>query len=109
MGIAKILRDTLQQIQQQEPSIHKIVVRAHKAVDIELIHRLQQEFTNDFDFHIIHGTEIPLLKETGFHTVIAGPTFRYIEHNEMLELSPKLYPQLFTQTIPFVFLYRSPC
>lgn len=108
MGIAKILRDTLQQIQQQEPSIHKIVVRAHKAVDIELIHRLQQEFNNAFDFHIIHGTEIPLVEETAFHTVIAGPTFRYIEHNEMMELSPKLYRQLFTQTIPFVFCTDHP-
>ncbi|WP_155592659.1 amidohydrolase family protein [Lysinibacillus cavernae] len=108
MGIARILRETLKHIQQQEPAIKKIIVRAHKAVDIELIERLQQEFNKAFDFHVIHGTEIPLLKEATFHTVIAGPTFRYIEHNEMMALSPKLYRQLSNQHIPFVFCTDHP-
>lgn len=108
MGIAKILRETLQQIQQQEPSITKIVIRAHKAVDLEFISRLQQEFGSIFDFHIIHGTEVTFLHETSFNTVIAGPTFRYIEHNEMMALSPKLYHQLFKENIPFVFCTDHP-
>ncbi|AVK85749.1 hypothetical protein C3943_20550 [Lysinibacillus sp. B2A1] len=106
MGIAKIMRETLQQIQEQEPLIRKILVRAHKAVDIELIARLQQEFS--FEFHIIHGTEIPLLEGACFNTVIAGPTFRYIEHNEMMALSPKLYSQLAAREIPFVFCTDHP-
>ncbi|GLC88143.1 amidohydrolase family protein [Lysinibacillus piscis] len=106
MGIAKIVRDTLQEIQQQQPTIRKIVIRAHKAVDIELITRLQQEFA--IDFHIIHGTELPLITEAAFNTVIAGPTFRYIEHNEMLALSPKLYKQLASAHIPFVFCTDHP-
>lgn len=108
MGMAKILRETLQQIQQQEPSITKIVIRAHKAVDLEFISRLQQEFGSIFDFHIIHGTEITFLHETSFNTVIAGPTFRYIEHNEMMALSPKLYHQLYKNNIPFVFCTDHP-
>ncbi|MEY9978031.1 amidohydrolase family protein [Lysinibacillus sp. RC79] len=106
MGIAKIMRETLQQIKEQEPLIRKIVVRAHKAVDIELIARLQQEF--EFDFHIIHGTEIPLLEDPLLNTVIAGPTFRYIEHNEMMALSPKLYKQLAASKIPFVLCTDHP-
>ncbi|MGE6517438.1 amidohydrolase family protein [Lysinibacillus sphaericus] len=106
MGIAKILRETLQKIKEQEPLIRKIIVRAHKAVDIELIARLQQQF--DFEFHIIHGTEMPLVADTTFNTVIAGPTFRYIEHNEMLALSPKLYKQLNNSNIPFVFCTDHP-
>ncbi|SCZ02527.1 MULTISPECIES: amidohydrolase family protein [unclassified Lysinibacillus] len=108
MGIAKILRETLQQIQQQEPLIKKIVIRAHKAVDLEFIDRLQQEFKSTFDFHIIHGTEASLLQGTSFNTVIAGPTFRYIEHNEMMALSPKLYRQLSQQHTPFVFCTDHP-
>ncbi|WP_445478169.1 amidohydrolase family protein [Lysinibacillus irui] len=108
MGIAKIIRETLQQIQQQDPLIKKIVIRAHKAVDIEFVGRLQQEFGSIFEFHVIHGTEIPLLKGETFNTVIAGPTFRYIEHNEMMALSPKLYRQLSKQHIPFVFCTDHP-
>ena len=106
MGIAKTLRDTLQRLKEEEPSIRKIVIRAHKAVDLELISRLQAEF--DFEIHIIHGTEIPLVQETTFNTVIVGPTFRYIEHNEMMALSPKLYKQLAAQKIPFVFCTDHP-
>ncbi|KOS64342.1 amidohydrolase family protein [Lysinibacillus agricola] len=106
MGIAKIMRETLQQIKEQEPLIRKIVVRAHKAVDIELIVRLQQEF--EFDFHIIHGTEIPLLEDPSLNTVIAGPTFRHIEHNEMMALSPKLYKQFAANSIPFVLCTDHP-
>ncbi|MEK5232960.1 amidohydrolase family protein [Lysinibacillus sp. FSL K6-0232] len=108
MGIANILRETLQRIQQQEPAIQKVMIRAHKAVDIEFIGRLQQEFNEAFDFHIIHGTELPLLQEAAFPTVIAGPTFRYIEHNEMMALSPKLYRQLSQLNIPFVFCTDHP-
>lgn len=106
MGIAKTLRDTLQRIKEEQPSIKKIVIRAHKAVDLELISRLQKDF--NFEFHIIHGTEIALVQDAVFNTVIVGPTFRYIEHNEMMALSPKIYKQLADHNIPFVFCTDHP-
>lgn len=106
MGIAKTLRDTLQQLQQQEPAIKKIMIRAHKAVDIELIQRLQKEF--HYEFHIVHATEISFIEQAKWNTVVAGPVFRYIEHNEMMALSPKLYQQLAMMNTPFVFCTDHP-
>lgn len=107
MGIAQKLKITLKELKGEfGNNLNKILIRAHQAVDIELIERLANEY--NFEFNIVYGTEIPLINESISSTVVAGPTFQYIASNEMMNLSPKLYKYLYDHNIDFVFCTDHP-